>query len=485
MGKWSNILKRIDEFRWRLPKSYQDGMNTDGMVFADDRVMELIDQDEAIKQVANVACLPGIVGSSLAMPDIHWGYGFPVGGVAAFDVNDGVISPGGIGYDINCGVRLMKTDLELEDVKSRVGDIVRAFFSYVPSGVGRGGAIQLSARKDMDDVLKNGAEWAVKKGCGISDDLAHTEANGRLKDANPDKVSKQAKKRGSNQAGSLGAGNHFLEVQQVTEIYDEDAASAFGIEKGMITVMIHTGSRGLGHQVASDYIQAMGKALKKYDIKIPDRQLACAPVNSAEGKNYIGAMACAANFAWANRQIIAHRVREVFEKVFGQSADRLGIYQVYDVAHNIAKFEEYNIDGKKRKVCVHRKGATRAFGPGFAELPEDHRNVGQAVIIPGDMGRYSYLLAGNSRSAGLSFSSTCHGAGRVMSRSAARKALKGRDLSEELEKKGIFARGGSWKSLAEEAPEAYKDVVDVVNTAHGAGLARKVAKLKPLGVMKG
>ncbi|MFP4498546.1 MAG: RtcB family protein [Vulcanimicrobiota bacterium] len=484
MYKWRSILERIDEYRWRLPKTYKQCMNTDGIIFADNQLMDIIDQEQAVEQVANVACLPGITGPSLAMPDIHWGYGFPVGGVAAFDTKTGVISPGGIGYDINCGVRLLRTGLTREDVKNRIDTIILSLFSSIPCGVGKGGSASIS-KKDLEKILRRGSQWAVAQGMGEQKDLEFTESKGFLEKADIDAVSSQALKRGIGQLGTLGSGNHFLEIQAVQEIFDEEAARAFGIEKGMVTVMIHTGSRGLGHQVASDYISSLGKARIKYGIEVPDRQLSCVPIKSEEGREYLSAMAAAANFAWCNRQIIVHKVREVFEKIFKTSYSRLGMEQIYDVTHNIAKFEKYVIDGKEKTLCVHRKGATRSFGPGSSEIPRAHREVGQAVIIPGDMGRYSYLLAGANNSKDLSFSSTCHGAGRVMSRGAAKRSLKGRDIAGELEKKGIYVKGVSWSSLAEEAPDAYKDIANVVNTAHGAGLARKVAKLKPLGVMKG
>ncbi|MCE1245104.1 MAG: RtcB family protein [Firmicutes bacterium] len=485
MAQWSKLLERIDDYRWRLPRSYKKGMRTDGMIFADEQLMEIINQENAVEQVANVAFLPGIVGNSLAMPDIHWGYGFPVGGVAATDAEEGVISPGGIGFDINCGVRLLRTDLTRDDVSGKIDKLIYALFNHVPCGKGKEGFIKLDKNKDLARVLQKGARWAVEKGYGWKEDLEHTESEGCMKEADPEAVSGQAKHRGSDQLGTLGSGNHFLEIQVVQEIYDEEAAAAFGVEKGQIVIMIHTGSRGLGHQVATDYLRSMETARKKYGIELPDRQLACAPVKSQEGMDYFGAMAASANFAWANRQIIAHRVREVFEQIFGKSAESMGMNLIYDVAHNIAKFEDYIIEGKKKKLCIHRKGATRSFGPGSAELPEAQRNVGQAVIIPGDMGRYSYLLKGSQSAQDASFSSTCHGAGRVMSRGEVIRKLKGRDVAEELSERGIFVRGASRQGLAEEAPEAYKDVAAVVNTAHGSGLALRVARMKPLGVMKG
>ncbi len=485
MAHWSKILEKIDDYSWRLPRSYKKGMQVDGIVFADHQLMEIIDQENAVEQVANVAFLPGIVGNSLAMPDIHWGYGFPVGGVAATDYDTGVISPGGIGFDINCGVRLLKTNLTRNDVKGRIDSLIYSLFSDVPSGTGKTGKIHLSHKRELSKVLEKGAKWAIDEGYGWKEDLEYTEAKGRLDEADPDEVSEHARKRGADQLGTLGSGNHFIEIQVVQEIFDEEAAKAFGLEKDMITVMIHTGSRGLGHQVATDYLRVMENAKRKLGIDLPDRQLACAPIESEEGQAYLGAMSAAANYAWANRQIIMHWVREAFEKVFRKSAHHLGMELVYDVAHNIAKFETYDIEGKKKKLCVHRKGATRSLGPGSHDIPKAHRSVGQAVIIPGDMGRYSYVLKGTAESEKLSFSSTCHGAGRLMSRGAILKQMKGRDIADELQERGIFVKGASRKGLLEEAPEAYKDVASVVNTAHGAGLAKRVAKLKPLGVMKG
>lgn len=485
MARWSNILERIDQYRWRLPKSYKHGMRVDGLIFADERLMDIIDQENAVEQVANVAFLPGIVGHSMAMPDIHWGYGFPVGGVAGTDTETGVISPGGIGFDINCGVRLLTSCISREEMKRKLESLVFTIFSNVPCGAGREGRIRLSPGKELSAVLKKGALWAVEQGYGWPEDLDHTESGGCLDSADPDAVSREARVRGAGQLGTLGSGNHFLEIQTVQEIYDEESARAFGLEKGMVTVMIHSGSRGLGHQVATDYLRSMEKAGKKYEIALPDRQLACAPVKSSEGRDYYSAMCAGANFAWANRQMMAHLVRESFEAVFRKSARKMELYQLYDVAHNIAKFEKYEIEGRKRLLCIHRKGATRSFGPGSMELPEDHRNVGQAVIIPGDMGRCSYVLKGTRESAGISFSSTCHGAGRVMSRGEAVRKMKGRDLAGELAEKGILVKGASRKGLNEEAPEAYKDVVDVVNTAEGANLAVRVAKLEPMGVIKG
>ncbi|MCL5773152.1 MAG: RtcB family protein [Firmicutes bacterium] len=484
-SKWIEKLERIDEFRWKLPKEHKPGMRVDGLIYANDRLMESIGQDQAVEQVANVAFLPGIVKYSFAMPDIHWGYGFPVGGVAATDANTGVVSPGGIGFDINCGVRLLRTNLTREDVMPRIRQLVDQLFADIPCGVGCKGRIAVRDEKEFKKVLLLGARWAVKHGYGWDEDLEVTEAGGELAGADTDRVSREAYKRGSAQLGTLGAGNHFLEVQQVMEIYDESAAEILGIFKGQVTILIHTGSRGLGHQICTDYLMVMGRALQKYGIEVPDRQLACAPVNSPEGQDYLAAMSCGANFAWANRQAIANWARGSFEKVFGKPAEKLGIHQIYDVAHNIAKMEEYVIDGKKMKLCIHRKGATRAFPPGNPEIPERYRKIGQPVLVPGDMGRYSFLLAGTQQAWEESFASTCHGAGRLMSRGQAKRSVKGKDLQKDLEDKGIYVRGTSWESLAEEAPEAYKDVRDVVEVCHGAGLSRKIARMKPLGVIKG
>ncbi|MCE5198802.1 MAG: RtcB family protein [Armatimonadota bacterium] len=481
--KWSHVLQKIDDFRWRIPQSYKSCMRTEGIIFATEKMLS--DLDESMEQVANVACLPGIVGPSMAMPDIHWGYGFPIGGVAAMNYSDGVVSPGGVGYDINCGVRLLRSDLTLKDVKGKIGDLIDQLYLNVPSGVGGEGNIRVD-EAELKQVMKKGAKWMIEHGFGWPEDLEVSEEHGALAIADPTTISSEAIKRGRPQLGTLGAGNHFLEVQTVDYIYDEKTAAAFGItEVGQITVMIHTGSRGFGHQVCDDNLRVMQKAMQKYNIPVPDRQLACAPVTSEEGQRYLGAMACAANFAWANRQAIAHWVRESFEKVMGAGAHKLGLRQVYDVAHNMAKIEEHPVDGKLTKLCVHRKGATRAFGPGNVHVPEMYREFGQPVIVPGDMGRYSFLLAGTERAMKQTWGSTCHGAGRVMSRHEAIKKMRGRDVQEELAQRGILVRAKGRDTLSEEASYAYKDVADVVATCEGAGISRLVAKMRPLGVAKG
>lgn len=483
MASWKGQVKKIDGYRWLIPKSYKEGMRTDGLIYATEEIMQ--DLDESLEQVANVAFLPGIQGKSMAMPDIHWGYGFPIGGVAATSVEDGVVSPGGVGFDINCGVRLLRTDLTEKEVKPKIGELVDRIFYDVPSGVGSEGKIRVS-ESELAQVMKKGAKWMVEHGFGWAEDIEVTEQNGMMENADPSMVSNKAVQRGRPQLGTLGAGNHFLEVQVVEEIFDEDAAEAFGITgPGQITVMIHTGSRGFGYQVCDDSLIVMQRAIQKYKINIPDKQLACSPIKSEEGQKYLAAMSCAANYAWANRQAIAHWVREAFEQVMGAGAHKLGMRQVYDVAHNIAKIEEHEVDGKKMKLCVHRKGATRAFGPGHPDIPQKYRAIGQPVIIPGDMGRYSYLLVGTERAMRETFGSTCHGAGRVMSRNEAIKKGKGQNIQQMLAEKGITVRAASRGTLSEEASFAYKDVADVVEAAHGAGISRKVARMRPLGVVKG
>ncbi len=483
MADAKKFLQKIDDYRWRIPKSYKSGMRTEGIVYATESM--LANLDESLEQVANVAFLPGIVGPSMAMPDIHWGYGFPIGGVAAMSYEDGVVSPGGVGFDINCGVRLLRSDLTEKEVRGRLSDIIDQLYVNVPSGVGGEGRIRVN-ETELRSVMKKGAKWMVEQGIGWPEDLEVSEESGAMPNADPDVISKEAIKRGQPQIGTLGAGNHFLEIQMVDEIYDEDAAAAFGITgPGQITIMIHTGSRGFGHQVCQDSLNSMQKAIQRYNISLPDRQLACAPVTSPEGQSYIGAMACAANFAWANRQAIAHWVRESFEKVMGAGAHKLGLRQVYDVAHNMAKIEEHNVDGKLMKLCVHRKGATRAFGPGEPQVPARYREVGQPVIVPGDMGRYSFLLVGTQTAMKQTWGSTCHGAGRVMSRHEAIKKMRGAQVQQELASRGILVKAKGRDTLSEEASYAYKDVAEVVATCHGAGISRLVAKLKPLGVVKG
>jgi tRNA-splicing ligase RtcB len=477
-------LEKIDEYRRRIPKSYKSGMRVDGIIYANDRMLDDILRDKAVEQVANVAFLPGIVKHSLAMPDIHWGYGFAIGGVAATDIDEGgVISPGGVGFDINCGVRLIKTNLKSEDVLPRLSDLVYALYNEIPAGVGSKGDIKISGA-DERKLLVEGSKWVVERGYGRPDDLEYTEERGAVKGADPDRVSPRAYERGKNQSGTLGSGNHFLEVQVIDEVYDGDIAGSFGLEKGLVTLMIHSGSRGLGYQVCDEYSKDFIRCLSKYGIDVPDRQLACAPVNSDEGKAYLGAMRCAANYAWANRQCLMHLARLVFEKVFHMGPKDLGMDLVYDVSHNIAKIEKHNINGKEKTLCVHRKGATRAFPPGHPELPDKYRKTGQPVIIPGDMGRNSYLLVGTKK-AEETFYSTCHGAGRRMSRSAAIRACRGRSIARELENKGIIVKSSGRETLAEEAPEAYKDVNEVVSVVEGAGISKRVCRMRPVGVIKG
>jgi tRNA-splicing ligase RtcB len=487
---WNGPLQKIDDFRFEIPSNYQGEkknlqMKTSGVIYANNGMIESIRMDNAPEQVANVTMLPGIVGKSLAMPDIHWGYGFPIGGVAAMDEEKGVISPGGVGYDINCGVRLMRTNLQFSDLDSqKIQRLIDEMFINIPSGLGSKAKIHLS-KKQLDDVLILGAKWAIENGYGWKEDAEYLEENGCLNSADISKVSNQAKQRGAPQLGSLGAGNHFLEIQKVAEIYDINAAKTYGIQNiDQIMVMIHTGSRGFGHQVCTDHLRVLEQAVKKYHIWLPDRQLACAPTTSKEAQDYLKAMACAANFAWCNRQMIVHWVRESFEKILQQQAEDLNMKIVYDVCHNIAKFEEHKVEGKKRKVYVHRKGATRSFGPEKQEVPLKYRDIGQPVLIPGDMGTESYLLRG-TKDAEETFGSTCHGAGRIISRTAAIRRYRGEQIMKDLKKKGIYAHPASWKVMAEEAPDAYKDVSEVVNVTHGAGISLKVAKLVPLGVVKG
>ncbi len=483
---WTEKLVRLDDYRWELPRDHDAGMRVPGVLFADDGLLELIREDPCVEQVANVAHLPGIVGRSMAMPDVHWGYGFPIGGVAATRVDgDGVVSPGGVGFDINCGIRLLRTDLTEADVRPRMQDLVSTLFSQIHTGVGSGGRIKVGAR-EMDEVLREGGAWAVGRGMGEPEDLAVTEEGGAMDEADPDAVGPRPKSRGQGQLGTLGSGNHFLEVQAVDEVFDHEAAAVMGIhEVGQVTIMIHTGSRGLGHQVCTDSLKVIGAAGARYGIQLPDRQLAAVPVRSPEGSRYLDAMRAAANFAWANRQCIAHFARESFEQVLGRSWTELGIRQVYDVSHNMAKIERHVVDGEPTRLCVHRKGATRSFPAGHPELPNRYKDIGQPVFVPGDMGRYSFLAVGDPRAMEVSFGSTCHGAGRVQSRTGAKKMLRGRDIRQELEGEGIIAMARGWASLAEEAPAAYKDAADVVRVAEAAGLSRNVARMRPLGVIKG
>lgn len=459
-------------------------MRVDGLVYASEKLLKDVRKNESLQQVANVAHLPGIVKYSLAMPDLHWGYGFVIGGVAATDPEeDGVISPGGIGFDINCGVRLMRTNLHLKDVQGKMKELTAKLFEKVPAGVGSKGWVRITPQEEKQ-VLAKGVKWAVERGYGYPEDIEVIEAKGCLETANPEAPSSRALERGKDQLGTLGSGNHFLEVQVVDRILYREAAEVMGLEEGLITVMIHTGSRGFGYQVCDDHVKSWEPVTKKYGIVLPDRQLVSAPIKSPEGQRYLSAMACAANYAWTNRQCIMHWARQAFIEFFGVGKGELGLELIYDVAHNIGKFEEYDIGGVKRKLCIHRKGATRAFPPGHPEIPEKYRHVGQPVIIPGDMGTASYVLVGSEGSA-ETFHSTCHGAGRVMSRTAARKATRGRALPQEFEKQGIYVRFEGYATLAEEVPEAYKDVDEVVRVVDEAGLSRRVARLRPIGVIKG
>lgn len=483
--RWGGPLNKVDDYRWEIPASYKAGMRVSGIIYATEKMLNSIKEEQALEQVANVACLPGIVHHSFAMPDIHWGYGFAIGGVAATDIRDGVVSPGGVGYDINCGVRVLRTDLREEQVRPKLEELVNMLFYNIPSGVGSEGKIKVND-KDLDNLLVKGARWAVEKGFGVNEDLECSEENGEMRGADPDKVSNKAKKRGLSQVGSLGSGNHFVEVAVVDEIFNSKAAETMGInEPGQVLVLIHTGSRGLGHQICDDYLVTMASAMNRYKISLPDRQLACSFVNSPEGQDYLCAMRAAANFAWANRQCITHWARESFSRVFNKSWESMGIRLIYDVAHNMAKIEEHYVDGKNMKLCVHRKGATRSFPPGSHFVPTKYKRIGQPVLIPGDMGRYSYIAVGTERALQETWGSTCHGAGRIQSRHAAKKALRGVDIKAELAKKGIIVRATSPGELAEEASPAYKDVAEVIEVTQRAGLSLKVAKSRPIGVIKG
>ncbi len=476
-------IEREDHSTYRIPK--QGRMQVDGIIYADGRLWEGISNDACLEQVANVACLPGILQASFAMPDIHWGYGFPIGGVAAFDMDEGVVSPGGVGYDINCGVRLLRTDLDKEEVIPRMRELVHTLFAAIPSGVGSHHRDFRLSEKEMAQVCREGAGWAVRRGYGAKEDLAHIEETGSIHGADFGTVSHRAYERGKDQLGTLGSGNHFVEVGYVETIYLPHEAEVLGLVPGRIVISIHTGSRGFGYQVCSESIDALHAATRKYHIELPDKQLVCAPLRSPEGREYLAAMACAANYAFANRQMITHFVRESLEMFFRRSMSDLGIGVVYDVAHNIAKIEEHAVEGSPRQVCVHRKGATRALPPGHPLVPEAYREVGQPVLVPGDMGRYSYVLVGAKGSLTRSFGSCAHGAGRVLGRKQALRATKGRHIQDELEKKGVIVRAAGQTTLREEMPDAYKDVAHVIKVVEKAGLARPVARLKPLGVIKG
>ncbi len=478
-------IEQLDEVRWRIPKESRPGMRVDGIIFANAPFIEHIRHERAAEQVANVATLPGIVGASLAMPDIHWGYGFCIGGVAATDIDaGGVISPGGVGYDINCGVRLLATNVSADEVRPGIKELVDQLFRDIPCGVGVGGSFKFS-EEELRKICTGGARYLAEIGLADEEDLAVTEAGGCLAGADPNAVSHRAYQRGRDQCGTLGSGNHFAEVQVVEEIFDEAAAEAMGLRTGQVTIMLHSGSRGFGYQVCDDAIKALRNVPGELGIQLPDRQLVCAPANSPEGQRYLGAMRSAANYAWANRQLLARLARKALAHHLRAKVKSLEIHQVYDVAHNIAKIETYEIGGRKRKLCVHRKGATRAFGPGHPELPPQYQQTGQPVLIPGDMGTASYVLTGTAKAMTESFGSTCHGAGRVMSRKAAIRAAAGRQLAKELAAVGVIARARSRTGLAEEQPQAYKDIHQVVNVVVAAGLSKKVARLKPMGVIKG
>ncbi len=477
-----DIINKVDDFTWEIPADTQEGMLVPGVVFGDRELLEKADRDNALQQVVNVACLPGIVRASLAMPDIHWGYGFPIGGVAATDIEDGVVSPGGVGYDISCGVRLIKTSLSHGEAKGSLREALDFLNARVPKGLGTKGRLRLE-RKEMARMMAGGAKELVARGIGWDEDLEAMEEGGCYPGADPGKVSDRAFARGREQVGTLGSGNHFLELQVVDEA--GPLAERLGIFEGQVVVMVHSGSRGLGHQVCTDYIEVMGRSLERYGYRLPDRQLVCAPVQSREGRDYLAAMACAANFAMCNREAITHWIRECFEKVFKSGARELGMEVLYDVSHNLAKLEEHEVGGEPVTLMVHRKGATRAFPGSRPEVAGRFAETGQPVIIPGDMGSYSYVLVGTEEALRKSFGSTCHGAGRAMSRKAAKKKVRGEELRERLESRGIMVRAAHLAGLAEEAPEAYKDVREVVEICEGAGLSRKVARMRPVGVMKG
>ena len=478
------VPKKIGENQYQIDADSNLGMKVPVRIYADELLLQKMLSDRTILQARNVSSIPGILNHSVVLPDGHEGYGFPVGGVAAMDAEEGMISPGGVGYDINCGVRLLRSNLDEQTVRSKLKDLVGDLFSSIPSGVGSKGAVKLS-HSELDEVLVKGVNWAIDHGFGSSDDSDVCEENGQIQNADPNKVSDKARKRGAPQLGSLGSGNHFLEIQKVAEIHDEEAAKQMGIEEGTITVLIHCGSRGFGHQVCSDYLRVSEQSMTKYDIDLPDKELACVPNTSEEGESYRKAMFAALNFAWSNRQMITHWTRKSFERVFGQTESDLDMKLVYDVAHNIAKVEKHKVDGKERNVVVHRKGATMAFPANRSEIPSRYRDLGQPVLIPGSMGTSSWILLGQPNSMDLSFGSTAHGAGRIMSRSKARRNYTENDVKKSLNDKGIFIKALTRDGVVEETPQAYKDVDSVVNVSHNLGIATKVAKLVPIGVIKG
>jgi tRNA-splicing ligase RtcB len=477
-------FKRINDYLWEVPRGFREDMRVPARLYASDELLEEATRDRSLDQLVNTATLPGIVQHALAMPDIHQGYGFPIGGVVATELPHGVISPGGVGYDINCGVRLLGSRMAREEIEPYIKDVATALYHNCPSGVGKKGHLRLS-RKELDEVAADGSRWALKKGYARREDVERTEEGGKLAGADPNQVSQRAKQRGMPQVGTLGAGNHFIEVDVIDAVYDDEAAAAMGLRQGNVALQIHCGSRGFGHQVCDDYVKRLQPAVQKYGLRLPDRQLVCAPFESPEGQAYFGAMACAANYAFANRQVLTHYARLSFEQTLAGKVDDWDLFQVYDIAHNMAKVETHEIDGQRKRVCVHRKGATRAFGPGFEGLPPEYREIGQPVLVPGSMGTMSFVLVGTEDSMAQTFGSTCHGAGRTMSRTQAKKRVHGGRLIDQLERDGIVVRAGSLKGLAEEAPMAYKEVDNVVQVVHGAGIARKVARLRPLAVIKG
>ncbi|MBN2054868.1 RtcB family protein [bacterium] len=475
-------VQKVDAYRWLLPR--EAGMNVDGLIYADDAIIAAAAEDGSLRQVKNSATLPGVVGYALAMPDIHYGYGLPIGGVLASDVHTGVISPGGVGFDINCGVRMVRTGLTLPEVTPKLDLLLTEVAALIPHGVGSRGRISLGAG-ELDEVMVQGAGWAVSRGYGTETDLRRTEESGCFQGADPGSISREARTRGINQQGTLGSGNHFIEFQVIEEIFDDVAAAAYGLTAGAVAVMIHSGSRGFGHQVCADALQDMTRAARRHGIVLADRQLACAPVQSPEGRRYLGQMKCAANYAWSNRQCMTHLLRRAITKIFAATERQLGLELVYDVAHNIVKIERHSFQGRPVEVAVHRKGATRAFGPGREELPVEYRAVGQPVLVPGDMGRASYVLAGTKTAMEQTFGSTCHGAGRVLSRAAAVRSVRGGAVEREIARYGVIAKAATKRTLLEELPHAYKDVSKVVAVVHGAGISRLVARLRPLGVVKG
>ncbi|NIS80016.1 MAG: RNA-splicing ligase RtcB [Anaerolineales bacterium] len=475
---------KISDVLWEIPKDFREGMRVPVRLFADERILEASLGDRSLVQSVNAATLPGLVGQVVVMPDVHQGYGFPIGGVAATRLPDGVISPGGIGYDINCGVRLLTSRISAEEIEPWLGDLANSLYAHCPSGVGVKGSVRLSA-KQLDKVCRHGSEWALKNGFARPEDVVRTEEGGRIDAADPTFVSDRAKQRGRPQLGTLGAGNHFIEVDLIEQVFHPDAARAMGLQEGNLALQIHCGSRGFGHQICSDYVRELQGAVRRLNINLPDRELVCAPLNSPEGKRYYAAMACAANYAFANRQVLTHHARNAFEEALAGKVKDWDLHQVYDIAHNIGKIEEHVIDGERMTVCVHRKGATRAFGPGFEGLPDEYRELGQPVLVPGSMGTASWVLMGTEKSMTLAFGSTCHGAGRTMSRKKAKRSVRGDQLLGELERRGIRVRAGSMPGLAEEAPQAYKDVDAVIEVVTKAGIAAKVARLRPLAVIKG